>query len=386
MSSGTTSKKVLFLIVFVDLLGFGIMIPMLPFYARSFGASAFEIGLLMFVYSFIQIFMGPVWGGLSDRYGRRPILLLTILGQALAMIWAGFATSLWMLLLTRALAGLFAGNISTASAMMADLTSREDRAKGMGLIGAAFGLGFVFGPALGGFLISYGYEWPSIAAGMIGIVNFIWAVQALKEAKKTTEERKKNRRKFSWEAVRKVFQRKAVYLPVLMFLFLTLAFVHLEITFGLFVLDRFHLSEREAGYLLAFMGVVMAIVQGGLIGRLTQAFSEKRIVFGGIFLILMGLGGIIISWELWPLIISLVLLAIGYSLTNPCLSAATSKSAPADQQGSTLGVYQSAGSLARVIGPLSAGYLYDVSLIYPFIGAIGVVGVCVFFWLQWAWD
>src|SRR3989338_6815434 len=158
------ARLILFLIVFIDLLGFGIMIPMLPFYSLSFGANATQIGALMFVYSFMQIFVAPVWGNLSDRFGRRPILLITILGQAVALLWGGFATSYFILLLTRVFAGVFAANISTASAYMADITKPEERAKGMGLIGAAFGLGFVFGPAIGGLLISYGYEWPSLLA------------------------------------------------------------------------------------------------------------------------------------------------------------------------------------------------------------------------------
>src|SRR5205085_1739363 len=148
-------------------LGFGVMIPMLPFFARHFGADALQIGWLMFVYSFMQMFVAPVWGQLSDRFGRRPILLITIAGQALAFLWAGLSPNYSSLLLSRVFAGLFSANISTASAYMADITSPEDRAKGMGLIGAAYGLGFIFGPAIGGLLIPHGYQWPSyFAAGL----------------------------------------------------------------------------------------------------------------------------------------------------------------------------------------------------------------------------
>ncbi len=363
------SKKIIFFVVLIDLLGFGIMIPMLPFYARSFGASATQVGLLMFVYSFIQIFSGPVWGRFSDRHGRRPILLLTILGQALAMIWAGFAGSYFMLLISRMAAGLFAGNISTATAYMADITPQAERARGMGIIGAAFGLGFVFGPAIGGFLIHYGYYWPSLFAGILGVVNFFWAFRALQEPAIDVAERAEHRNRLRADTLKKTLSAPRVLTPIVLFSLLTLAFVNLEVTFGLFVLDRFEFDERHAGYLLAMMGLMMAIVQGGLIGRLTKRFHERYLVAIGVVFILAGLAVIIGVHQVGYLVGGLALLATGYGLTNPCLSALTSKAAARELQGSILGVYQSGGSLARVLGPLAAGFLYDKNLVYPFVAA-----------------
>jgi len=369
------ARLILFLIVFIDLLGFGIMIPMLPFFARSFGANATEIGALMFVYSFMQIFVAPVWGNLSDRFGRRPILLITILGQSIALIWAGFASTYWILIITRIFAGIFAGNISTASAYMADITKPEERAKGMGLIGAAFGLGFVFGPALGGLVIPYGYEWPSLLAGTIAGLNFILAFFILKEPLKNTIQRKANRKRFRLRDVSQVLEQPKYFFPIFVFFLVTLALVQLEITFGLFVLDRFHYDERQAGLLLALLGIVMAVVQGGLIGKLTKAFSEEILIYFGLIFVGLGLVILISSHSFIGLIFSLLALALGFSLTSPCLSALTSKAAHQDEQGKVLGIYQSGSAMARVLGPMLAGVLYDQSIIRPMIvGVLLVMG------------
>jgi len=377
------SKLIIFLVVFIDLLGFGVMIPMLPFYARFFGADALQIGWLMFVYSFMQMFVAPVWGQLSDRYGRRPILLLTILGQSAAFFWAGFSHSYTSLLLSRVLAGIFAANISTASAYMADITSREERAKGMGLIGAAYGLGFIFGPAIGGLLISKGYQWPSLFAGILSAVNFSWAFFALREPAVTRTDRAANRRKFDWILFKQIFSIKGILIPILIFFLLTFAFVQLEITFGLFVVDRFRLTERDAGILLAGMGLVMALIQGGLIGRLVKKYGEFAMVELGVPFIMFGLLGLIFSPSLLWLILSLCLMALGYSLTNPCLSALTSKAAPQEKQGGVLGLYQSSGSAARILAPPIAGELYKWRITGAFTGGVVIIFLAKLVLLQW---
>lgn len=371
--SKSPSKMIIFLIVFVDLLGFGTMIPMLPFFGRHFGADSLQIGLLMFAYSGMQIVMSPLWGQLSDRIGRRPVLLLTMSGQAAAFIWAGFAPSYESLLISRLFAGIFAANISTANAYMADISKSEDRAKSMGLIGAAFGLGFIFGPAIGGFLIPYGYEWPSFFSGGLGVFNLILAAILLQEPITNQIERSKNRRRLSLQVYRESFKNKNVMTPMILFFLLTLAFVQLEVTFGLYVLDRFGLRERQAGFLFAGMGVIMAIVQGGLIGRTVKAFGELGTLRWGLPAIALGLFGLIISPTLPWMCLSLAVMSVGYSLSNPCLSALTSRNAPNDRQGSVLGMYQSMGSLARVLGPLAGGLLYRYSQVGAFIGSVVLV-------------
>jgi DHA1 family tetracycline resistance protein-like MFS transporter len=327
----------------------------------------------MFVYSFMQFFVAPIWGSMSDRYGRRPILLLTIAGQAAAYLWAGFAGDYFSLLLSRVFAGIFAANISTASAYMADITKPEERAKGMGLIGAAFGLGFVFGPAIGGGLLHFGFEALLFVAFGICATNLIVAYFVLGEPVSDQQERESNRRKVSFKDLKEILEQPKYFLPVLLFFLLTFAFVQLEVTFIYFILDRFHFPESKALMLLAFLGVVMAVIQGGFIGRLTKAFQEARLVLTGIVFIVTGLSSMIFSFSLFPLIVSLILLALGYSLTNPCLSALISKAAPVDRQGSILGVYQSGSSLARILAPLAAGALYDRQKDFPLMGSVVIV-------------
>ncbi len=389
-------KLAIFLVVFIDLLGFGVMIPMLPFFVRHFGQDAFHVGWLMFVYSFMQIFVSPLWGQISDRIGRRPVLLLTIAGQALAFLWGGFSTTYMSLLWSRIFAGVFSANISTANAYIADITTPDERAKGMGMIGAAFGLGFIFGPAIGGLLIPYGYSWPFFFAAALSAVNFFWAVYVLAEPVDRTEERKANRRRINFEAFKKTMTHPDLIYPILLFFLMTLAFTQMEITFGLFMMDEFHFSERDAGLVFAAMGVVMAIVQGGLIGKLVKFLSEQGVIRVGLPLVALGLLGLIISGSksqidlgfqsgLPALFTGLLVMAIGYSLVNPCLSSWTSKLAPPRAQGTTLGIYQSAGSVARVIGPPLAGYFYRESTVGSFVSALAIVFLAqiLFFISRW---
>ncbi len=385
MVKKSQSKIVIFSVVFLDLLGFGVMIPMLPFFVRHFGEDAFSVGLLMFVYSLMQVIVSPIWGQISDRYGRRPVLLLTIAGQALAFLWAALSGSFTSLLISRVFAGAFAANISTASAYMADITSKEERAKGMGLIGAAFGLGFIFGPAIGGLLIPYGYEMPSYFAAAMSGLNLVWAWMVLDEPIGNREDRKANRRKLSFQSYRETLSSSVLVYPILLFFFVTLAFTQLEVTFGLFVTDRFSFSERQAGLLFAGMGIVMAVVQGGLIGKLVKKFGEHGVIRLGLPLIAFGLLGLIFATSFPMLVAGLASLAVGYSLTNPCLSAWTSKSASSRNQGVVLGIYQSAGSVARILGPISAGYFYRSDIIGAFVAALGVIFLAqiVFFISRW---
>lgn len=341
------------------------MIPMLPFYAREMGASAVEIGWLMAAYSIVQFFMAPVWGRASDIHGRKSILFLTVAGQAFSFFMAALAPGFLFLLLSRALAGGFGGNISAASAMMADLTGPKDRAKGMGLIGAAIGLGFVFGPALGGVLIQWDYTWPSWAAGILACFNLFLVFFLLKEPLKKKIERSSNRRSFSFEGLGLVFKERNLFKACLMFFLFTAAFVQLEVSFGLLVVDRFSLSERSAGLLLGGVGLVMAFVQGGLVGRLATRFGEKLlIVFGSLFLA-FGLLQLYLAANLVSLGLSLSFLALGYSLANPSLMSFASKTAGQERYGTVMGVYQSGGSLARALAPLAAGYFYGLHSGYP---------------------
>ena len=364
---------IIFLVVFIDLVGFGIVIPILPYYAKQYGANATQLGWLMTSYSAMQFFFAPVWGRLSDRFGRRPILLVTILGSALGMAALGGAKSLGMLFAARLFAGLCGANISTATAYVADVTTAENRAKGMGMIGAAFGLGFIFGPAIGGALSIHGYGVPMYAAAALAALNFLFAAFKLEEPRVDRKAREQNRpKRFDRKAIRATLGDHRTRLATISFFLVTLAITQMEVCFAIFVLARFGLGAREAGWLLAFMGIVMVLIQGGLIGKLSKRFGEARLIATGVVLMALGLALFAIAPKVGLLFLALSLLAIGNGITNPSLSSLASKGAAADSRGATMGVYHSAASLARVIGPPVAGILYDrVGMTAPFFaGAV----------------
>ena len=344
----------IFLVVFFDLLAFGIVIPILPYYSKAFGANALELGWLMAIYSIAQFICSPFWGALSDRVGRRPVLLATILAGAGSMAATALADSYTTLFLARLFAGVCAANISTASAYIADVTTLENRAKGMGLIGAGFGLGFIFGPALGGIFSVYGYAVPIFMAAALGLANFVFAFFVLAESKP-----KEKARRPSLAGFREAFAKRETALPVGLFFLNTLAFTQMEVVFGLFVLARFGYDARHAGWLLAGTGFVSALLQGGMIGKLAKKFGEIRLVTVGFFLLSLALAAAALAPSPALFMLALFFLAIGNGLVNPSLSSLVSKGASEQRRGVIMGVYQSAGSLSRVAGPPIAGLLFD---------------------------
>lgn len=347
----------LFFVVFIDLLGFGIVIPILPYYAKTFGASAFTLGWLMASYSIAQFIFSPFWGRLSDRWGRRPILLVTILGGACCLAASALATQLWILFLARILGGMFAANISTASAYIADITSEENRAKGMGVIGAGFGLGFIFGPAIGGILSVYGYPTPLLLGAFLGLVNFLFAFFLLEESlKNRTAVTPRLSRK---EAFGLALAKNGTAIPILLFFLSTLAFTQLEVVFALYVLQKFSLGARDAGWMLAGMGFMSALLQGGLIGKLAKRFGEANLATFGFLCFFVFLAIIPMAANAKTFALFLMGVAIGNGLVNPSLSSLVSKSAASHQRGLIMGVYQSGGSFARIVGPPLAGILFD---------------------------
>ena len=355
----------IFLVVFIDLIGFGIVIPILPYYARDFGASATQLGWLMAVYSLMQFAVAPLWGKLSDRIGRRPVLMLSLVGTLLAQIFLGLASqfenALFWLFAGRIFAGICAANLSVAYAYVADVTTPENRARGMGLIGAGFGLGFIVGPAIGGLLSPWGYDRPMYAAAALTAVNLIVAWFRLKEPQMSEAQREASRHARSWgpKLARELLALHPVRRPVELFFLVTLAVTQMEAIFAIFMADRFQYSAEDAGLLLAAMGLVMAIVQGGLVGRVSKMLPEIRLIAGGtlvsgVALTLFGAAG-----SPWVVLVALLLLALSHGFVSPSLSSLASRGAPDALRGSTMGVFHSAGSLARVIGPPTAGWLFD---------------------------
>ena len=349
----------IFLIVFIDLLGFGIVIPILPYYATSFGASAFTLGLLMMSYSLMQFIFAPMWGSLSDRIGRRPVLLTCIAGISASMLLLGLAKSLVWLFIGRILAGFFGANISAASAYIADITTPENRAKGMGIIGASFGLGFLFGPALGGILSKWGYGTAPLVAAALSLMNFFFAFATLAEPNLTRAERSSHRMRFNMKHLKHVFSHPTINLGVTLFFFVTLCHAQLETVFAIYLLKRFILDAMHAGLILALMAVFMVIIQGGLIGKFNKRFGELKLIRTGLPVMALMLAFVPNLPSLLAFILLMCVYSVAYAFTNPSLMSLVSRSAGSGEQGATMGVYQSAGSLGRIFGPLLAGFTFS---------------------------
>ena len=393
MTDAKTSSKspllIIFIVVFLDLLGFGLVIPILPYYAKTFGASATALGWLMGSYSLMQFVFAPVWGRMSDLWGRRPILIASILGSAISLVILGTASSLPFLFLGRILAGLFGANISTASAYIADVTDEANRAKGMGIIGAGFGLGFLFGPAFGGILSQYGYGTPALVAAVLSLLNAVFAFFVLKEPPLDPKVREAHRTKrFDFKIISRTLSRRSTAHVTLVFFLVTMAFTQMECCFALFMKDRFQFDARAAGWCLAYMGLIMVVLQGGLVGRLSRKWGESKLSSTGIgfmigALILMSLTRYFV-YQYEMVYAAMTLIAIGNGINTPSLMSLVSQSAPHSERGAVMGVYQSAGSLARVLGPPAAGYLYDHHGIEsPFIGAAGLMFIAFCATLFW---
>lgn len=371
----------IFLTVFLDLLGFGLVIPLLPRYAQSLHATPFEIGLIAASYSAMQFLFVPVWGALSDRVGRRPILLVSMVATSASMVMLGFAESFAMLVAARLVGGVATANIAVAQAYIADTTTHEGRARGMGLIGTAFGLGFVLGPFVGGVLSTVSLGTPARVAAALALLNFVWAFFALPES--LPKDQRGHARKLrigpDIKTFRRVFAQQGLAIGIVLFFVTTVSFANLEQTFALYAHDEFGLDAKATGYILGMVGVIALVVQGGLIGRLNARFGEVRLIRLGNLLQAIGFFGIGYSagHGLLVLYLAVAVLSIGNGLVNPSVSTYVSRRAPAHAQGESLGVMQSMGSLARVVGPTFGGFLYGHAHRLPYYA--GAIGLCVAF-------
>lgn len=355
-----SSLLIIFLVVFIDLVGFGIVIPILPYYAESYHSTAYELGWLMAVYSLMQFLVSPLWGRLSDRIGRRPVLLFSILGTGASMALLGFASSLLWLFIGRTLAGICGANISTAYAYITDVTTEENRAKGMGIVGAAFGLGFIFGPAIGGVLSHYGFGVPMFAGAGLALLNFCFAYFKLEEPKLSVETRASHRSKrFDLEVLRTALADPRTRYAIGLFFVVTFAVTQMETSFAIYMGALFGFNAQKAGLILALMGLIMVMVQGGLIGRLAKRFGEIRLITTGFLGCALGLLGFALSPTVGGVVASLSFMAFFHGTLHPSLSSVASMGAAPEKRGATMGVFQSAGSLARVLGPPCAGLAYD---------------------------
>jgi MFS transporter, DHA1 family, tetracycline resistance protein len=367
---------IIFVTVFIDLIGFGIVIPVLPYYAEGtkFGATPSQVGLLFASYSVMQLIFAPVLGRLSDKYGRRPILLISLLGTSVGFLILGFATTLWMLFVGRIIDGISGGNISTAQAYIADITTKENRAKGMGLIGAAFGLGFVFGPAIGGILSRWGINVPFLFAGGLAFLNAILLYFALPETVTPDHPARTSAAAGrGWQQLIGALRNPQLGFVLTIYFLSIVAFSIMTATFSLFMMFRLGYDAFHNGWVFAFVGIISAIIQGGLIGKLVKRFGEPLLVIIGGLLFSASLLAIPFVTAATGLLAILTLgaaTAIGQALSAPSLSSLASKSAGAGEQGGVLGVMQSVASLARAVGPSLAA-----ALIHSAVAHLGYDGV-----------
>ncbi|MBF0370185.1 MAG: MFS transporter [Magnetococcales bacterium] len=376
------STGIIFITVFADLLGFGMVLPLMPLYASDprFLAAPWQIGWLMAIYSLMQFLFAPFWGRISDRWGRRPVLIVGLFGSCISYLVYGMAGSLWLLFVARGVAGIMGANIAAAQAAMADITPPEKRAQAMGLIGAAFSLGFVLGPAMGGLLSQYGLEAAPLAAAAITGLNGLAAIFFLAETKNLqTAANSKPAPRYHPLSLQPWREARA-YPGALAVCFLMGGFITLfsafEVTLPLWGQELMGWTMATTGWVFAYVGVMMAISQGGLVRRLAPRVGEKRTARMGLVLVSAGLGilGLIGGWV--GTLGGLALVALGAGLVHPGFSSLVSLNTTAEKQGVMMGLFQSMSALGRVIGPVVGGLLYEIIQGKLFIGvALGIVGI-----------
>lgn len=382
----TRGLRVLFPVVVVDLIGFGVIIPLLPFYGEHYGATPAVVGLLMATFSLAQFVAAPMWGRLSDRLGRRPVLIASLAGLAASYVGLAFAHSLTMLFVMRTAGGLMAGNIGVAFAYAADVTDSSNRARGMGVIGAAFGLGFIFGPAIGGVLagpdpLNADYTTPALVAAALSAAALVLALLLLPES--LSAEERQRQRDMGAGTRRQEFRQTLLspglgVLIALAFL-ATFVFSGLETTFAMWSRRQFGWGPEQNGYLFAFVGLLSALIQGGLIGRLTKRLGERRLVIAGAAALAVGMVMIPLSGSLPLLLVAMAVVGIGFSLTSPALNSLVSLQAGGGTRGGVMGVTRSATTLSRVLGPMWAGALFFwLGRDWPFlVGGVVMTAVAV---------
>jgi len=357
------SLLAIFLVVFIDLLGFGVVLPLLPYYADRFGANAAVTGLLVASYAAAQFIATPILGRLSDRFGRRPILMLSIAGNVLGFGLLALANNLWLLFAARILAGLTGGNISVAQAYITDVTAPKDRARGLGMIGAAFGLGFIIGPVTGGLLNEVSPAAPALAAAGLSLLNLLmvglWLPESL-TADRRAELAQAGRSALTLGALLSALRRPLVG-PLLNARFwFALAFALFQSVFSLYALYRFNLSARDTGFVLAYVGLLSVITQGGLIRPLTARFSDRQLLLGATVGMAVGLLGWAVAPSVGVLLGVLAPIAISGGIFNTVINSAISKAVPPVEVGGTLGIAAALESLTRVISPLVGGLMLSL--------------------------
>jgi DHA1 family tetracycline resistance protein-like MFS transporter len=375
---------ILFLIVFTGMVGFGIILPLFPFYAERFGASPEVITWTMSAYTLAQAIATPIWGRISDAYGRRIVLILTMLGSAVSYVLLAYADELWIVMLSRVLGGLMAGNLSTAFAYVTDITTEEDRSASLGKIGASMGLGFIFGPAIGGLMAgaeveTANYVLPALAAAVLSVLATVGSIMFLPESLSLAD-----RKPFVWfgsatfegqevASLAAVNRQGLLKLFIAAFIFYT-AMSQMESIFPLWANDVYLMGPRYIGGVFFYIGIITVVVQAGMVGPLTDRFGDRSVaVASSIFFAigLVALATLTASWQVW---IALLPFGIGVGLFNPTVSSIISKACSSNERGAVMGKYQAASAWGRFFGPLGSGLMYSkISMVAPFASAAALM-------------
>ncbi len=361
---------IIFFTVFIDLVGFGIVLPLLPYYAETYGASALMVGLLSTSYSLMQFLFTPLWGRLSDRFGRRPLILLSLTGSCVGFLIFGLARNLAVLFVGRMVAGVAGAIIPTTNAYIADVTTPENRAKGMGLVGAAFGLGFVLGPAIGGMLAPYGYDKPALLASAMAGLNWLFAYFKLPESLTGEVRKRALSRSFDLKTLTDALSHPQIGLLLAIYFIATFAFSNMEATFGLLNEHGYGLTARQTGYLFTYIGFLMSLMQGVLVGRIVRRLGERLCVTLGTLTMVLALSLMPFAPNLPAYCVIIGVLGFGVGINNPSLTSLLSRSSHAEEQGGIMGIAQSMASLGRILGPAWGGFTFgSLGLKWPFLSA-----------------
>ena len=377
----------IFLIVSVDVLGLTIILPLLPFYAEKFGASPSVVGLLVSTYAFCQLIAGPMLGRMSDHMGRRPLLLVSQLGTFIGFLVLAYANALWLIFLSRVIDGLTAGNLSLAQAYISDVTKPEDRAKSFALIGIAFGMGFLIGPGISGYLSQFSYQYPIFAAAALSATSIL-ATYFLLPSTTPQAADGATPRKFTvldWGNYARYFRQPELAPLLWQFFAFTMAFSMFMTGFPLFAERRYQwqghpFGPKEVGYVYAYLGMLGVILQGGLIGRLVKAFGEMTLVRAGFFLGMVGLAALGFTYSVPLLLLVAAVSSSGTGVIRPALTSLITQKAARSEQGVVLGLTQSLNSIAAIVAPAIGGLLIDHSLLAGWaLTAGGICGVALLF-------
>lgn len=355
------SLNVIFITVFIDLMGFGILIPILPtFGSKILDISDFEIGVAVAVFSLMQFLFNPVLGKLSDRFGRRPIILISLLVTVISYLIFSFTDTFFLLIVSRILAGLGGSNIGVAQAYIADVTDKSDRSKGMGIIGAAFGLGFVFGPLIGGYLSHFSYSIAGFGSAAFSLIAFLFAFFYLPESlKEKNTDSKIDVKIFDIKFTKETFKIPSVGLIMSLYFIIVFSMANIYGTFSILGYKIYHFTDQENGIQFGIIGLTGAIIQGGVIRILAAKFSDKKLVLAGTFLMSIGLGFIPYGINFLGVAFVVIILSVGTGILQPTLMSMISKYSPEKGQGAILGLNQSFSAFARVLGPLWGGFSFD---------------------------